>query len=191
MLFVGTIPCKEGSRYDHNKNVYAFMERHPEIEFTFLLHKEYFEHSMDDLDLTQNIVWCDLSREPMPPKQYDIVYVDTNTIGFINAALGDNQKDQIEWTEVFKTAVKPNGCLIIDDTDVYTRSASSPFIRTEVHAGMTRRIYHKQSIRFKNNALQDFCDNVLINSFAPLILIHADPGLKGPKLVQLKKTWDL
>ena len=75
-------------------------------------------------------------------KNSDIVYIDTNTLGFI-----DNEKTADEWLDMFAPLLSPKGCIIIDDDREQFPfpirkgiNYRNEYLRNRVYHGFTSRI---------------------------------------------------
>ena len=87
-------------------------------------------------------------------KNSDIVYIDSNTLGYI-----DYEKTAEEWVDMFAPLVAPKGCIIVDDDrDNFPFpirkgiNYRNEYLRNKVYHGFTSRILplHPKDVKFEN-----------------------------------------
>lgn len=183
------------------RNVKKFVEKYPTLDYNFLLRitkdkcgnestgmSGVIDENYRNKILNYNLI-PDNKMKILPnlPK-YDIVYIDSSTLGFI-----DYKETANGWIDFFKPLMKKSGCMIIDDTDVFKHECGiKSYLGTSIHNGLTSRFY-SNSLQFKNQILSDFMNIVVRFNIAPVILF--DYGMETiddmEKFMKRKRTWDL
>lgn len=196
-LYVG----KNDNVYDGRSNmmkISKFLAAHEgEIEYDFLINKNKLD--MHDVDLDpayeSHIIDRDLRRERPPENMYDIVYIDTNTLLFIDSS----KTDPAYWIDFFRPCMKEHACMIIDDTDVFTQqyrgNGYKGYLGHDIHAGLSKKFMLAPQVRALNPILRDFIEGVSrYDSFSGLVLITIPKEaqtLSPAELVKMKMKWDL
>ena len=223
MLFIGTVPIipsdptTEGkpSRYlldwqSNFRNVKAFLSRHPNIDYNFLIYdpnpieeeRKYFMEKATIDPLYRNHIINHNLKNGLPPGigVFDIVYIDTNTLGFI-----DTTKTYADWIGFFSPLVSANGCIISDDDQyiISKRPGINGLLGTEVKNGFTGRIIGPT---INDPVLNDFMQTVTRHNISTVLLFRVNrpdgkydiPSGKFENLPEdikelliLKRTWSL
>lgn len=183
------------------KNVREFLEKHEnDIEYNFLNGPEYLEKI--DEKYKDKIIHYDLTTG-LPEEcigKYDLVYIDTNTLGFIDAKRG-RQWTKDEWVSFFKPLLKKDGCMIIDDNDVFGDGRGfglgyNVYLAHSIYEGLTKRLYVPNTqFTFKNEILSDFMNMVVRHRKENIILIPVPNDLMNvnpmnKKFTNFQKEWD-
>lgn len=183
-------------------NIKAFLSRHPNIDYKFLIYdpepiEENRGYSMGatiDPSYRKHVINHDL-RTGLPSDigVFDIVYIDTNTLGII-----DSFKKRDDWIILFSPLVSKNGCIISDD-DIVLKSKEmgvKGLLGSEVVNNFTGRFFNASST-FNDPVLDDFMKNVTRHGKFTAVLFRVDRpdgvvNLREDKeLLQLKKSWSL
>jgi hypothetical protein len=223
ILFVGTVPMKidreyieTSTRYKHDPNgmsnfpnIRDFLDRHKgKITYNFLIYDPREENERTfgmggTIDpIYKDFIYNHNLRNGIPTdlKPYDIVYIDTNTLGFIEPYASRNY-----WIEFFGPLVKDNGCIISDDDSVLKSTGPGllGLLGMEVFNGFTGRIPPSSGrFQFTDPVLNDFFKNAVrkrrnIESdgrhITTAILFRTDHPdgkiTRNDPLITLKKTW--
>ena len=194
-------PASDGA--SRIKLVDEFINKHEhEINYNFLINTESTQMGNSEINpkYKDKIIDIDLTEHNLPSScfgKYDIVYIDTNTLGFINY-----RREPNEWVDFFKPLMKENGCMIIDDTDCfvrekYRRGGYRNYLGMEVYNGLTLKLMNTSTHRFvsKNKILQDFVDIVIRYPTFPIFLIPVPERLHNATmkdgLKRYKESWDM
>ena len=237
IIFIGTVPVKPTDESGFKQNdkscngmcrmsrINKFIEDHKDkIDYRFLIYDEdgSFNGSMHGVTIDERhrpfIINHDL-RNGLPEGigTFNIVYVDTNTFGYI-----DQNKNLYYWTDLFKPLMAEHSCMIFDDEDStthYTKAGHADFLGLEVyheialrpvllekylsstdrdHPGIMKHVFNS-----KNPILQDFLVNVVRHNKWPTFLIKVPKEFDGIKhkygsslkdlsgLNKFRQNWDI
>lgn len=199
-----------GRIYDVNE----FIDTHSqEVEYNFLIYDATILQPLLDPRHIPHIINHDL-RKGIPAEcvgRYDIVYIDTNTLGFIEP---DNVSPEY-WITFFKPLMNPKtkSCLIIDDTDIfpYTMRGNgyAGYLGKSIHDGLSLKVLtnsgeggggvdtssSSSSFISRNKVFQNFINKVVRHTgLNAMVLIRVEEGLVNDSpsnLVKYKKEWDM
>lgn len=183
-------------------NIKNFLSRHPNIEYKFLIYdpnpveekRGYFMGATIDPSYSKHVINHDLKTGlPSDIGVFDIVYIDTNTLGII-----DSFKERDYWIRLFSPLVSKNGCIISDDESVLKSKGKGNLglLATEVVNTFTGR-FIDSTMPFTDKVLDDFIKNVTRHGQHTALLFRVDRPdgkvnlWKDKELQKLKKTWSL
>lgn len=179
-----------------------FLSRHPNIDYKFLIYdpepieekRGYFMSATIDPSYREHVINHDLKTGlPSDIGVFDIVYIDSNTLGII-----DPFKKRDDWIKLFSPLVSTNGCIISDDENVLRSEGKGGrgLLATEVVNNFTGR-FIDSTMPFTDLVLDDFIKNVTRHGqhTALLFRVNIPDGKvnlwKDKELQKLKKTWSL
>ena len=186
--------CNSSSRiYDVNEFISAHSQ---EIDYNFLIYTTNNDMKQFDPHHISHIINHDL-RKGLPAEcvsKYDIVYIDTNTLGFIDP---DNTSPE-RWITFFKPLMNPKtkSCLIIDDTDIFPytmrRKGYAGYLGKSIYDGLSLKVLMNSG---RNKVFHTFINKVLrhtgLNSLV-LIRVEEEHINDSPSnLIKYKKEWDM